>query len=391
MVGITRVEPGEKENKVQIIQSENNNIPVVQETKDKRLAIALEFFLTEKSYVANLQILTKYYMLLLKNNAHEYDVSPSQFDTMFSMIPSIEGLNKTLLDSLDLLIENWSSEDSCIGDLFHEFNPYLKMYSEYANQYSPNIDFLHSLLKNTDRFQLDIDTIRLTSKCPLSLEDLLVTPIQRIPRYQLYLLDLLKSTEENHPDFLKIQTEIKEIKKVTNFINESVRKNENNRKLEDLRENGLRLENFIEAHRFLIKDGQVKCIQRKGKQQIYLLLFNDLLVHVKKDVAKTEPDLNKPQYVWPLSLVWMRNDEVGDNIVNIIGPTEELLKFYDNDGWQIVIEDTIKTYLSTISYQKDVNYTDTYRNEEYIFPDGSIYNGEWKEGKKKWLWHFNCI
>ena len=45
----------------------------------------------------------------------------------------------------------------------------------------------------------------------LALGDLIIQPVQRIPRYELYLKDFLKCTNINHPDYqlmLKAQLEI---------------------------------------------------------------------------------------------------------------------------------------------------------------------------------------
>ncbi len=45
----------------------------------------------------------------------------------------------------------------------------------------------------------------------LTLRDLIIQPVQRIPRYELYLKDFLKCTNINHPDYqllLKAQLEI---------------------------------------------------------------------------------------------------------------------------------------------------------------------------------------
>ncbi|CAF3381315.1 unnamed protein product [Rotaria sp. Silwood1] len=45
----------------------------------------------------------------------------------------------------------------------------------------------------------------------LTLRDLIIQPVQRIPRYELYIKDFLKCTNPNHPDYqllLKAQSEI---------------------------------------------------------------------------------------------------------------------------------------------------------------------------------------
>ena len=43
------------------------------------------------------------------------------------------------------------------------------------------------------------------------MRDLIIQPVQRIPRYELYIKDFLKCTNSNHPDYqllLKAQSEI---------------------------------------------------------------------------------------------------------------------------------------------------------------------------------------
>lgn len=45
----------------------------------------------------------------------------------------------------------------------------------------------------------------------MTLNDLIIQPVQRIPRYELYIKDFLKCTNLNHPDYqllLKAQSEI---------------------------------------------------------------------------------------------------------------------------------------------------------------------------------------
>lgn len=48
----------------------------------------------------------------------------------------------------------------------------------------------------------------------LGLDNLLIAPIQRLPRYEMLIQRLLKHTEENHPDFQLLQTAQKEIHKL---------------------------------------------------------------------------------------------------------------------------------------------------------------------------------
>lgn len=54
----------------------------------------------------------------------------------------------------------------------------------------------------------------------LDLFDLLITPIQRIPRYQLLLQDLTRNTPENHNDYPNLTFALEKIQEINIYINE---------------------------------------------------------------------------------------------------------------------------------------------------------------------------
>ena len=57
----------------------------------------------------------------------------------------------------------------------------------------------------------------------LSLDDLLIKPVQRIPRYLLFIKDLLKHTSANHPDHAPLHQALEELKGLVERVNESER------------------------------------------------------------------------------------------------------------------------------------------------------------------------
>jgi len=60
----------------------------------------------------------------------------------------------------------------------------------------------------------------------LKLNALLITPVQRIPRYKMLLEELIKSTPEGHPDKTNLESALKEIESVAWHINEQLREHE---------------------------------------------------------------------------------------------------------------------------------------------------------------------
>lgn len=61
------------------------------------------------------------------------------------------------------------------------------------------------------------------SKSRLALDDLLIKPVQRIPRYVLFIKDLLKHTAITHPDHAPLQQALGELTTLVECVNASER------------------------------------------------------------------------------------------------------------------------------------------------------------------------
>lgn len=59
------------------------------------------------------------------------------------------------------------------------------------------------------------------SKDKLSLSDLLIKPVQRIPHYVLFIKDLLKQTPSSHPDRPLLSQALEEMTALAELMNES--------------------------------------------------------------------------------------------------------------------------------------------------------------------------
>jgi hypothetical protein len=91
-----------------------------------------------------------------------------------------------------------------LGDLFLEFGAFFKMYSQYAIGHHQATELLTTLTSDHKyaKFQSWLAEQQSDSTCRgHSIHSLLIQPIQRIPRYQLLMKELLKYTPEGHPDY----------------------------------------------------------------------------------------------------------------------------------------------------------------------------------------------
>eukprot|EP01128_Nolandella_sp_AFSM9_P003526 TRINITY_DN1519_c0_g1_i1.p1 TRINITY_DN1519_c0_g1~~TRINITY_DN1519_c0_g1_i1.p1 ORF type:complete len:595 (+),score=89.83 TRINITY_DN1519_c0_g1_i1:50-1786(+) len=228
-------------------------------------------------------------------------------------------------------------------------------------------------------------------------ENLLITPVQRIPRYNLLLADLWKNTPEDHPDDVSLYKAIEFMKKVAAHVNLSVAKNQNFGKL-----TGEGLEHLLAAHRILLIDGEMHCTnitdfrrkKQEGRKRDYkFLLFNDVLVYYERDL-KDKKDIKKRQQTWPLELIWLeRNDRLDkDNSFLLTGPTKrmqvDLGAPEELERWWACITQAVDEQIEAshthlkdvIPSFKDASLQMAKREATHVFKNDLIYKGEWDLG-----------
>lgn len=121
--------------------------------------------------------------------------------------------------------------------------------------------------------------------------------MQRIPRYELLLKELLKNTPEDHPDHTPIMTALEEVKRVANILNEKNREQKSRCRMLEVQKligDGVFLfyycycycycfilislaevPDLIQPYRVLIEEGNV--LQMPAKHPLTVFLFNDII------------------------------------------------------------------------------------------------------------------
>eukprot|EP00471_Norrisiella_sphaerica_P003906 CAMPEP_0184481608 /NCGR_PEP_ID=MMETSP0113_2-20130426/3159_1 /TAXON_ID=91329 /ORGANISM="Norrisiella sphaerica, Strain BC52" /LENGTH=1048 /DNA_ID=CAMNT_0026860827 /DNA_START=708 /DNA_END=3854 /DNA_ORIENTATION=+ len=104
-------------------------------------------------------------------------------------------------------------------------------------------------------------------------------PIQRIPRYKMLLKEVIKNTEEGHPDLPDLHKATEAIAKVAKHINEEVTKAKNREKILELE--GLFQGNVELVHpaRVFIRHGALVKKCRASNRVYEFFLFNNLMVY----------------------------------------------------------------------------------------------------------------
>ena len=88
-----------------------------------------------------------------------------------------------------------------IGDIIVKFSPFFKMYTEYVKNFDNAIHTINTTYAKNTKFAAIMDDIHAMPECGnLSLQHHMLTPIQRIPRYEILLKEYLKKLPEDSPD-----------------------------------------------------------------------------------------------------------------------------------------------------------------------------------------------
>ncbi|GAB5365174.1 hypothetical protein AAMO2058_001034400 [Amorphochlora amoebiformis] len=186
-----------------------------------------------------------------------------------------------------------------VGQVFREIAPFLRIYTPYVTFYQSFLDFFRKLVDTKRNWTL-LQKLE-SAKLPMPYQQLIITPIQRVPRYKLLLNELLKHTESGHPDYDDLKFSLEMVSKVAAEINENIKKQTARATLVAIQrkfEGGVQL---ISPSRRFIRTGEVTILDAQnpvffhdihglsadsktipGVQSITLFLFNDLLIQAVK-------------------------------------------------------------------------------------------------------------
>lgn len=262
---------------------------------EKRDYIVMEILKSERTYVENLSTLLNTYMVALKA-IPESTLPSSLVMSIFSNVEEILPVNKQLLVELEKKWANWSPEQT-IGDTIFKMTPFLKTYKNYTARYSEALNALKECEKNV-KFQSIC--YKCTVICRFDLGALLIQPVQRIPRYNLLLADLLKNTHEAHPDYSNLERSIEEMRNIAQYINESIQMNENRKKVIEIHNSLVSLPsdlNLVEPHRIFVLQGILTKVCRKQPKKFMFFLFSDVLLYADSALG----DRYKVHHVFYLS------------------------------------------------------------------------------------------
>merc|ERR1712137_210511 len=249
---------------------------------------ARELLKTETTYVNILKAMVHLFLNPILENGL---LDQSEVRRVFSNIETILALNKTLWQEMLERMKYWGLEVK-LGDIFLQITEYFKVYIEYVKNYEHALEFLRQRKNDVALATfLETQSKKVKGHERDNLESLLITPVQRIPRYNLLLGEILKYTSPSHPDYSDLVTANEKMQEIARYVNAKAIEAERLEKVHSIQNQiiGKYDRDLLSPYRrYIYEGGFDRFFSNKNKaRKVYCFLFNDLLVCCKRELKES--------------------------------------------------------------------------------------------------------
>ena len=260
---------------------------------DKVILVVEELLETERGYLMNLKLV---YDLFLKPIREREILSQFEIISLFSNIETVIKVNHAFLEDLESIFEILQTSDGSpigtfsrwIGEIFEYHCPLLQpIYATYCTN-QPTIENSLQKFKENNRFSSFLKSVHRNSACKKQeIESFLISPLQRLCRYPLFIKEIIKHTPENSVERPAIDRGYQSICKCVNDVNLKVKQVESLTKLTEVvleLSNGAQYYEIIvnSTREFIMKDYMVINDEIRN-----VYLFNHFMLITKQ----TPPEL----------------------------------------------------------------------------------------------------
>ncbi|KAG9394989.1 RhoGEF domain [Carpediemonas membranifera] len=308
----------------------------------KRNRIVNELRATEQTYVKQLGELQELYItpLTTSKSAKKPILSQAEGRELFMGVEAIIEFNNMLLASLENAWVAWGFIQE-IGPTFIQLAPFLKLYAQYVNNYNGALGIMTRLMKKNGAFRDHVNALTTEGK---DLASYLILPIQRIPRYEMLLKELLKNTRSSHVDWPSLTDAYSTVQQVATYVNERKRSAE---KLEKMLNAATLIQGFddlVQPHRRYVLDSDLSEhpyveLGKKDKAADHWYLFSDILLRCKHRSGKRDRKFEAAG-VYPIKSVSYKDQldagdranaivlDVGKNSFTVYAPDAETKRLW---------------------------------------------------------------
>ncbi|KAJ1987716.1 hypothetical protein EDC05_005677 [Coemansia umbellata] len=260
-----------------------------QEEMDvKRNNVIQELIETERSYVEKLRALIDIYVVPLRSAARSTNnalIPAYDAHVIFGNIERVSEVNERFLGDLEAWQQGEMDPKETIGSLCRDHFVDFHVYKRYINGYQHALVSSRELEAKNPLYAAFLQRAREREECKkLGISDLLIMPVQRIPRYTLLLTDLLKVIPEDDSDVPRIRLALERVNEIGQLADNQVAET-----VAELHHIHTTIEgcppNLISASREFIGAidvSEIDLVTGAPKKPMCLLVFSDLLMIVER-------------------------------------------------------------------------------------------------------------
>lgn len=283
----------------------------VKERKDrkkrheKRKNLIEEIIATEKTYLWGARVMTSCLLRpLLRDPPKAFSKDlVVHLDSINSSLEVIVRCHTTLFAQLKSRTTPEITPSICIGDIFVEISSYLKTYTMYITHYQEVVKILASK-KGDAKFQKVLEGVISVECQGKGLKDHLIMPVQRIPRYNMMLADMVKATWSSHRDYEDLCTASSKVSEIAAHIEEKSAASARQQRVLQLASQikfhkGQQIK-LAAAHRKYLFEVDGLVTQREGDKgthlEYHLFVFSDIVlccIEYKEGLYKCEVPLRR--------------------------------------------------------------------------------------------------
>ncbi|KAK0162159.1 hypothetical protein PV327_008520 [Microctonus hyperodae] len=234
--------------------------------------------------VARVPVQRNKYFQPLKSPENSGLVESTTVDEIFYQIPAILSHHEIFLEELRKRLETWELHQT-IGDVFLDVftKPVvLEAYTLFLDNWKSAKKAI-KICQGKPAFARFLETMEREHKGKLGLDQLLIKPVQKIPRYELLIQRLLENTDATHPDYDLLTVAQREVHELVVKINcterESLEWEQQQTTLKEVQSLVEGLAGIVANDRSFIRHDLVTIATNQGtRKERALFLFSDLLV-----------------------------------------------------------------------------------------------------------------
>lgn len=301
----------------------------------ERLKIAEELVSTEKTYVKGLKAVSHGFVkrLQVRNDVESLKtyLTPKEITRVFLNILDIYDLNHRLYRDLKKIMHAGRLLTSDLPKLLHSYTPFFRLYQSFVTEYEKAMKFMAEMKVTRPFFTSFMELNEAVEGKKIS--DLMIQPVQRIPRYLLLLKGIVKLTGPDDPTLPDLRRALQQMESMAKQINHSFEEVEARSRVLEVQkclEDDLIL---VTTSRLHIKDGPLRkrfnhtTLKMKTDKKYWFFLFNDMLLYTS--VPKKDGKC-KLKYLLSLHQLSVHDiaDQSQDKLTNIIEIKHTIKSFF---------------------------------------------------------------